>query len=111
MVYFYCSETYTCAYQEPFLFSALARKEKRFLDSKEKRAAGRGLHLRVFELFSRGYRTYLLSCQRDDAFVTYQSALGATGIICRKACHFKFAAYRPGSGASVSEAFRGRLRD
>ena len=32
----------TCANQDPFLFSVLARKEKRFLDSKEKRALPRG---------------------------------------------------------------------
>ncbi len=37
-----CMQAVSCANQDPFLFSVLARKEKRFLDSKEKRALPRG---------------------------------------------------------------------
>jgi hypothetical protein len=35
-------QTVSCVNQDPFLFSLLARKEKRFLDSKEKSALERG---------------------------------------------------------------------
>ena len=63
-----------------FLFS-LVRKERwcRARYQKEKNA-GRGQYFSVSEPFSRGYRTTLLSGQKDDTFVTHPSALSAAWV-------------------------------
>ena len=71
------SKVVICADQDPFLFSALDRKEKRFLDSKEKRGAETRAAFAMSYHFSRGQLTSPLSGRKDDTFVTYPSAHGA----------------------------------
>ena len=71
------SKVVICADQDPFLFSALDRKEKRFLDSKEKRGAETRTAFAMSYHFSRGQLTSPLSGRKDDTFVTYPSAHGA----------------------------------
>ena len=111
-----------CVFQDPFLFSVLARKEKRFLDSKEKRALMRVSSLQkatscpqlsdclgatvesaVAPVSARS--RFAWRCMVQKLSLASRPSLVCRTLLARRAGAALCKDLRAGSAASVSEAF------
>ena len=99
----------TCAMRPPFFLFSLVRKERmRRARCKKEKNARRGCHFSTSKHFTRGFSTLFNYWCKRYAIQSFPSALSATWLADHNNCCSNLNTSRPVSGASVSEAFRGR---